>query len=71
MIISQDASEVKTEMLDVVAAAQAKLARIIAREGDANGLRRSAEYLKHLIAEEILQRQAIAYCRDHYKGKLP
>jgi hypothetical protein len=54
---------------DIVTAAQKKLERIIEREGDAGGLRRSAEYLKYLIAEEIMQRQAIAYCRDHYKGK--
>ena len=54
-------------MSDIVAAAEAKLARITEREGDADGIRRRPEYLYQLIAEEIAQRDFIS----HTKRKAP
>jgi hypothetical protein len=41
-----------SEPINAIAAAKAKLRRIIDREGDANGIRREPEYLDMLIAEE-------------------
>jgi hypothetical protein len=47
-------------MTDVVSAAQEKLRRIIDREGDLGGIRRTPVYLYQLIAEETMQREFIA-----------
>lgn len=44
-------------MTDVVSAAQEKLRRIIDREGDLGGIRRTPDYLYQLIAEEKAQRE--------------
>ena len=46
-------------MSDIVAAAEAKRARIIEREGDADGIRRRPEYLYQLIAEEAAFRDMV------------
>lgn len=46
-------------MCDIIAAAEAKRARIIEREGDADGIRRRPEYLYQLIAEEAAFRDMV------------
>lgn len=47
---------------DIVTAAQKKLERIIEREGDAGGLRRTPAYLAQLITEEMTRRAVTQLC---------
>lgn len=54
---------------DIITAAQAKLQRIIDREGDADGIRRESEYLYLLIAEEEAQREFIKYTNQNHDIK--
>lgn len=51
------------EINSVMAAARAKRERIISREGDCFGLRRTDDYLDMLVEEEIAQRQLIAIAK--------
>lgn len=68
IIIPPSAALVKLDFASIITAAQAKLARIIEREGDLNGERRKPEYLAQLAAEEYEQRAMRDYCMAHYKG---
>ena len=68
MSISELSIAVKADFESALAVAECKLALIIEREGDANGQRRTQEYLMQLTIEEITRRAATAYCMAHYRG---